>query len=128
MNKSKSRIAVKDITEQQELPAGEFSSWLRLTRRALQLKNIGADVPCGECNACCGSSYFIHIKPEETQTLNRIPKALLFPAPGLPKGNVLMGYNEKGECPMLIDNKCSIYEHRPQTCRDFDCRIFAATK
>jgi Fe-S-cluster containining protein len=70
---------------------------------------------------------FIHIKPEETQTLRRIPRALLFPAPGRPKGHVLMGYNDKGHCPMLIDNQCSIYEDRPQTCRDYDCRIFTAT-
>jgi Fe-S-cluster containining protein len=70
---------------------------------------------------------FIHIKPEETQTLRRIPRALLFPAPGLPKGHVLMGYNDQGQCPMLIDNQCSIYEDRPQTCRDYDCRIFSAT-
>ncbi|MGE5604260.1 MAG: YkgJ family cysteine cluster protein [Bacteroidota bacterium] len=27
---------------------------------------------------------------------------------------------------MLIDGKCSIYEHRPQTCRNYDCRIFTA--
>jgi Fe-S-cluster containining protein len=70
---------------------------------------------------------FIHIKPEETQTIRRIPRALLFPAPGLPKGHVLMGYNDQGHCPMLIDNECSIYECRPQTCRDYDCRVFAAT-
>lgn len=70
---------------------------------------------------------FIHIQPEETQTLDRIPPALLFPAPGLPKGHVLLGYDEQGHCPMLIDDKCSIYEHRPQTCRDYDCRVFAAT-
>ena len=70
---------------------------------------------------------FIHIKPEETQSIERIPRALLFPAPGLPKGHVLMGYNDKGHCPMLFDNECSIYEYRPQTCRDYDCRVFAAT-
>jgi Fe-S-cluster containining protein len=70
---------------------------------------------------------FIHIKPKETQTLRRIPRALLFPAPGRPKGHVLMGYNDKGQCPMLIYDQCSIYEDRPQTCRDYDCRIFAAT-
>jgi Fe-S-cluster containining protein len=70
---------------------------------------------------------FIHIKPEETQTIRRIPRALLFPAPGAPKGHLLMGYNDKGHCPMLVDDKCSIYEHRPQTCRTYDCRIFAAT-
>jgi Fe-S-cluster containining protein len=70
---------------------------------------------------------FIRIKPEETRTLQRIPSALLFPAPGLPKGNVLLGYNDQGHCPMLVDNECSIYEDRPQTCRDYDCRVFAAT-
>jgi hypothetical protein len=27
---------------------------------------------------------------------------------------------------MLIDDQCSIYEHRPRTCRTYDCRIFPA--
>jgi uncharacterized protein len=27
---------------------------------------------------------------------------------------------------MLRDNECSIYLGRPQTCRDYDCRVFAA--
>jgi hypothetical protein len=27
---------------------------------------------------------------------------------------------------MLIDDRCSIYEDRPQTCRDYDCRVLAA--
>ena len=29
-------------------------------------------------------------------------------------------------CPMLTDDRCTIYEHRPRTCRTYDCRIFAA--
>jgi Fe-S-cluster containining protein len=109
------------------MPAGDFSAWLHGTEASLQSGNGGADVPCGACRGCCRSSMFIHIRPEETQTIKRIPRALLFPAPGLPKGHVLMGYNDKGQCPILIDNQCSIYEDRPQTCRDYDCRIFAAT-
>ena len=28
---------------------------------------------------------------------------------------------------MLVDDRCSIYDHRPQTCRAYDCRVFAAT-
>ncbi len=28
---------------------------------------------------------------------------------------------------MLIDDRCSIYEHRPKTCRVYDCRVFPAT-
>lgn len=114
-----------DITDEQDLPAGGFSSWLQRTRGDLAAPE-GADVPCGECNACCHSSYFIHIEPEEKETLARIPEELLFAAPGQAEGIVLMGYGEDGQCPMLIDEKCSIYEHRPQTCRNYDCRIFPA--
>ncbi len=117
---------VKEVIQEQEMPAGGFSSWLRYTRKA-QITKEGAIVPCGECKASCTSSYFIHISPDETQTLARIPKKFLFAAPGLPKGNVLLGYDENGRCPMFIDNKCAIYDHRPQTCRTYDCRIFSAT-
>jgi hypothetical protein len=69
---------------------------------------------------------FIHIAPEEVETIRKIPKGLLFPAPGFPKGHVLMGYGDQRQCPMLTDGECSIYEYRPQTCRDYDCRVFAA--
>jgi uncharacterized protein len=120
------KLKEANALQDQDLPTGIFSSWLCRTRRA-QKTTDGADVPCGDCRACCTSSYFIHIKPDETQTLARIPIELLFAAPGLPKGNVLLGYEEQGHCPMFIDNQCSIYELRPQTCRDYDCRIFAAT-
>jgi Fe-S-cluster containining protein len=109
------------------VPAGEFSEWLRGTEASLRSGDGESDVPCGACRGCCRSSMFIHIRPEETQTLQRIPRALLFPAPGLPKGHVLMGYSDKGHCPMLVDNQCSIYAYRPQTCREYDCRVFAAT-
>jgi hypothetical protein len=117
--------SVEEMIGQQDLPAGCFSSWLRRTRSALAKEN-GVNVHCGECRACCMSSYFIHIRPEEKQAISLINRKLLFPAPGLPKGNVLLGYDQHGRCPMLIDNKCSIYEHRPLTCRCYDCRIFTA--
>ena len=117
---------LKAMSELQEIEAGEFSSWLRDSLTALK-DDAEMDVPCGECNACCRSSFFIHIKPDETDTLSHIPAELLFPAPGLPEGNVLMGYDEKGHCPMLKKGACSIYEHRPLTCRSYDCRIFPAT-
>jgi Fe-S-cluster containining protein len=72
------------------------------------------------------SSYFIHIRPEETRTLARIDKKLLSAAPGKPKGHVLLGYDADGRCPMLTDNWCSIFEDRPLSCRNYDCRIFSA--
>jgi len=114
------------LTPGHELPAGEFSLWLDRTRNS---QKTGEDiaVPCGDCTACCRSSYFIHIKPDETKTIAKIPEELMFPAPGLPEGNVLLGFNKKGLCPMFADNKCSIYDYRPLTCRTYDCRIFKAT-
>jgi uncharacterized protein len=119
------RPDVEDDTGRPELPAGGFSDWLHRTRRA-QLEGGGACVPCGECIACCTSSYFIHVGPGESRTLRHIPQELLFPAPGRPRGNVVLGYDEQGRCPMLVDGRCSIYEHRPRTCSDYDCRVFAA--
>jgi Fe-S-cluster containining protein len=108
------------------LPAGRFSTWLAGMQDALR-GEADSDVPCDGCTACCTSSQFVHIGPGETDTLAHIPSGLLFPAPRLPRGNVLLGYDENGHCPMLVDGRCSIYEHRPQTCRTYDCRIFPAT-
>jgi Fe-S-cluster containining protein len=107
-------------------PAGDFSTWIEVTLRSGDSPEA-AEVPCGDCTACCTSSYFIHIRPDETEALARIPIEYLVEAPGLPSGHVVMGYDERGHCPMLVDGGCSIYDDRPQTCRDYDCRIFAAT-
>jgi len=83
-------------------------------------------VPCDGCTACCTSSQFVHVAPDETDTLAHVPAALLFPAPGLPEGHALLGYDKHGHCPMLVDNRCTIYEHRPRACRTYDCRVFPA--
>jgi Fe-S-cluster containining protein len=107
------------------LPAGDFSAWLSAMESALR-DEAAVEVPCGGCTACCTASQFVHIAPDETATLAHIPAELLFPAPGQPKGHVLLGYDEQGHCPMLVEGRCSIYEHRPRTCRAYDCRIFAA--
>jgi len=107
------------------LPAGDFSPWLADMRIALRAGTT-MDVACGECTGCCTSSQFVHIEPDEADTLAHVPKELLAPAPLLPKGHLVLGYDENGHCPMLVDNKCSIYEHRPRTCRTYDCRVFAA--
>ena len=109
-----------------DLAAGDFSSWMSEMQLALDDEG-DANVPCAGCTACCTSSQFIHIGPDETDTLAHVPAELLFPAPRLPLGHVLLGYDQRGHCPMLIDNRCSIYEHRPRTCRTYDCRIFPAT-
>ena len=118
-------MAETDVTGGLALEAGNFSDWLAGMKRALGDQS-GSDVPCGGCTACCTSSQFVHIGPDETETLARIPVRLRFPAPRLPKGHVLLGYDERGHCPMMVDGACSIYEHRPRTCRTYDCRVFPA--
>jgi len=107
------------------LPAGDFAAWLSVLEEAVDGRG-DSDVPCGGCTACCRSSQFINIAPEETDTLAHIPRALRFPAPGRPVGHVLLGYDEDGACPMLIDDRCSIYDHRPRSCRVYDCRVIPA--
>jgi uncharacterized protein len=108
------------------IEAGGFAAWLRDIEAALRGAR-DADVPCGTCTACCASSQFVHVAPDETDALAHIPHELLFPAPRMPAGHVILGYDEQGRCPMLRDDGCSIYEHRPQTCRTYDCRVFPAT-
>lgn len=125
MRKNTKLVSVERGHDLSDLPAGDFSAWLRHARQVLCVYEETV-VACGECHACCSSSYFIHIRPEETQTLRRIPKALLAPAPGMPKGYKLLGYDQQGCCPMLKNGQCSIYVNRPRTCRNYDCRVFTA--
>lgn len=109
-----------------DLDAGDFTTWLGMIELSIRT-GAESDVPCGSCTACCTSGQFVHIAPDEVATIAAIPAPLLFPAPGAPPGHVLLGYDENGHCPMLIDGACSIYEQRPRTCRAYDCRVFAAT-
>src|SRR5215207_1964349 len=114
------------MNESATRPAGEFSTWLDELLTAIR-DGTNSAVPCDGCIACCSSSQFVHIGPGEQDALEHIPAELLFAAPGMPDGYVLMGYDERGRCPMLADHGCSIYDHRPRTCRTYDCRVFPAT-
>lgn len=105
--------------------AGPFGAWLSMMAEALDGR-VDADVACGSCVACCSSRQFVHIEPDERDALAHIPAELLFPAPRAPRGHVVMGYDEHGRCPMLGPDGCTIYAHRPRTCRTYDCRVFPA--
>ena len=37
-----------------------------------------------------------------------------------------MGYDANGHCPMFRGGGCTIYSHRPDTCRTYDCRVLSA--
>jgi hypothetical protein len=84
-----------------------------------------ADVPCDGCVGCCVSAYAIALRPSDLAALAAVPAChLKLPVDG---GLALMGHREDGTCPMLEAGRCVIYADRPQTCRDYDCRIYAAT-
>jgi uncharacterized protein len=116
---------MSDAVTTDVVAAGAFGAWLQHARAVLK-GNAGADVPCGDCVGCCVSSYFIPVRPSDQAALDAIPARYLVNAPGQPRGQWMMGYREDGTCPMLTGGKCTIYPQRPQTCRDYDCRVFAA--
>lgn len=119
-------MADGDRSEPDDLAAGDFSPWLAQLRAALR-GEAESEVPCGGCTACCTSSQFVPIGPDETDTLALVNESLRFPAPGLPAGHVVLGCDDRGHCPMLVDGGCSIYAARPRTCRTYDCRVFTAS-
>jgi hypothetical protein len=84
-----------------------------------------AEVPCGDCIACCVSSYPIPLRPQDAEARSRVPEQWLI-GPAQPGERWLMGFREDGSCPFLEAGACSIYRDRPQTCRDYDCRVYAA--
>ena len=103
------------------IDAGEFGAWLNAMRAALQ-GAAGTQVPCGDCRGCCISGYSIKVRPEDRPARAHIPEHLL-----VFRGGVgVMPALADGRCPMAIPEGCSIYAHRPQTCLDYDCRVFAA--
>jgi uncharacterized protein len=107
------------------VPAGVFRDWLDRFRTSL-LGNDGSDVPCGDCTGCCISGYSVQIRPHDQEARALIPEKLLVSAPGFGRGELTMAAQSDGTCPMLRGSRCSIYQSRPQTCRDYDCRVFAA--
>ena len=122
---SPSPAALSAFLDTEHVDAGLFGDWLRETHAMLRGTG-GSDVPCGTCVGCCVSSYHIWLRPEDRVAYDEVPEAFLLQGRGQPPGHHLMGYRDDGRCPMLTAQGCRIYADRPQTCRDYDCRIFAA--
>ena len=57
------------------LDAGAFGAWLDGMAGALA-GGRESDVPCGGCTGCCTSSQFVHVGPDEVDTLARIVRGV----------------------------------------------------
>ena len=85
-----------------------------------------SDVPCRSCVRCC-ELLSPFLTPEEIAS-GLYPLSLIQPSSGdmlvTPEvGPIVSLYRKKdGGCGMLVDGQCSIYDHRPHACRQFDCR------
>ncbi|MBT9512409.1 MAG: YkgJ family cysteine cluster protein [Acidovorax sp.] len=118
-------IQTHRMVQEAPVDAGDFADWLAQTLRGLHT-GAPAPVPCGDCRGCCSSGYFIPLTPADSAAVMAIPAPLLSPAPGMPPGYQVLGRTAQGACPMLEHNTCGIYPARPQACRAYDCRVFAA--
>lgn len=85
-----------------------------------------SDVPCNGCTMCC-EILSPYLTPDEISS-GKYPISLVQPTPEQLRDNpnigptVTMFKNAQGGCAMFIDNRCSIYDYRPISCRQFDCR------
>jgi hypothetical protein len=84
------------------------------------------NVPCRSCTLCC-EKLSPYLSPDEVAS-GLYPLSLIQPTDDQRSMNSEIGpivtvYRKKsGGCGMFIDGKCSIYDYRPNSCRQFDCR------
>lgn len=107
------------------ISAGPFGVWLNQFRAALR-SNAGTDVPCGDCRGCCRSGYPVPLRPIDRGALDAVPARFVTTLRTTRGLKHMMVALPDGRCPMLDEGNCAIYAARPQTCRDYDCRVFAA--
>ncbi|HVY23168.1 MAG TPA: YkgJ family cysteine cluster protein [Steroidobacteraceae bacterium] len=113
-----------DMHSVSHIDAGNFGTWLMQAREALR-SNTGMNVPCGDCVGCCTSGYSILLRPHDA-ALDMVPVKFLSSVPGMRYPHAKMNPLANGHCPMFENGRCSIYSSRPQTCLDYDCRVFTA--
>jgi Putative zinc- or iron-chelating domain len=77
-----------------------------------------ADVACDGCTACCYHK-FVDIQPE----LEREEDLAHLDIITRDDGKLQLRKREDGACVHLGPNGCQVYEHRPRSCRLYDCRI-----
>lgn len=67
---------------------------------------------CGKCSACCHTS--VPIEPHDDPRLTEFIEYT--------SGYKRTKTKRNGDCIYLGPNGCTVYEYRPEICREFDCR------
>jgi Fe-S-cluster containining protein len=95
-----------------------LAHWLDLCDRIQRGEPDAATVvPCAGCSACCRGAIPIDPTEDTTQLSVTPPNAA---------GRRYLQRTADGACVHLGPAGCSVYPHRPQACRRFDCRLAAA--
>lgn len=91
----------------------------KLTGDRSEIAALTSTVNCRSCRACCVDFADTPVLPFESGDGLDIE---------VRDGKRFLRKKANGECIHLQDGGCSVYEHRPSTCRVFDCRDFAVEK
>ena len=77
-------------------------------------------VPCKSCTLCCHKTN-IMLMPEQGDDVASYEHEIVNDVP-------VLKHKPDGACIYLTEQRCSIHERAPVTCREFDCRRFYAGK
>ena len=79
-------------------------------------------VPCNGCTACCqGDMIIIHPECGDDASLYET-EPCIDPITG--RHTVMLKHKRDGTCIYLGKAGCTIHDHSPAVCREFDCRRF----
>jgi Fe-S-cluster containining protein len=76
------------------------------------------DTLCTRCGLCCDGSLFADVELAGRAEVTRLEALQLGVEDDGARGAVL-----SQPCAALRGRRCSVYEHRPQCCRTFECRL-----
>ena len=96
---------------------GDFEAYIARMKHDVATGDLPS-VPCNGCVECCYHKVEVH--PD--RDAENLPYLL---TESSPNGGLQLQHRPDGACIHLGDHGCTIYAHRPQACRKYDCRILA---
>ena len=75
-----------------------------------------SNLPCDECKGqCCTFPGMTKSEFKKIKRVHGLPKG----ATKSVSGNIITLFMPNGNCPYLVDGKCSVYALRPKGCKDY---------